>query len=83
VDSGIITPAVLEWAERVEPGARVADCTVQPLAGGAVARQVDRLTLHLAGGPVQYLPWTIGRRPTPAAEAALDQIAQALDQLPA
>jgi hypothetical protein len=50
VDSGIITPAVLEWAGRVKPGARVADCTVRPLTGGAVADRVEHVTLHLTGG---------------------------------
>jgi Phosphotransferase enzyme family len=50
VDSAIITPAVLEWAGRLKPGARVADCTVRPLPGGAVARRVDHVTLHLTGG---------------------------------
>lgn len=32
--------------------------------------------------PVQYLPWMAGHRPTPAVEAALDQIEQAMDQFP-
>jgi hypothetical protein len=45
-----MTPAVLEWARRIRPGARVIDCTVRPLAGGAVARQVEQVTLHLTGG---------------------------------
>jgi hypothetical protein len=48
--SSIITAAVLEWAERVAPGARVIGCEVRPLAGGAVARWVDQVTLHLSGG---------------------------------
>jgi hypothetical protein len=42
-------PAVLEWAERTAPGARVAGYAVRPLAGGAVARRVDQVTLHLTG----------------------------------
>jgi hypothetical protein len=45
-----ITPAVLEWAGRARPGARVAGCAVRPLAGGSVARRVERVTLQLAGG---------------------------------
>jgi hypothetical protein len=49
VTSEILTPAVMEWAGRAAPGARVARCLVRPLAGGAVARQVDQVTLHLTG----------------------------------
>jgi hypothetical protein len=45
-----IAPAVLEWAERITPGGRVASCTVRPLVGGSVARQVEQVTLHLTGG---------------------------------
>jgi hypothetical protein len=45
-----LAPAVTEWAERTAPGARVTGCTVRPLAGGSVARCVERLTLHLSGG---------------------------------
>jgi hypothetical protein len=33
--------------------------------------------------PVQYLPWTVGHRSTRDAEAALDQIEQALGHLSA
>jgi Phosphotransferase enzyme family len=50
VTAGLITPAVQEWAERAWPGAQVTGCTVRPLTGGAVSRQVDQVTLHLAGG---------------------------------
>jgi hypothetical protein len=39
---------MLEWAERAAPGARVARRAVRQLAGGAVARRVDQVTLHLA-----------------------------------
>jgi hypothetical protein len=49
VTSEILTPAVMEWAGRAAPGARVARCSVRPLTGGAVARQVDQVTLHLTG----------------------------------
>jgi hypothetical protein len=74
VDSGIITPAVLEWAERVKPGARVADCTVQTLAGGAVAKQVDHMTLHLADG---HGTLDLVRKEAPAHEIAGLRAAQA------
>jgi hypothetical protein len=46
----MIDPAVRERAARAAPGARVVGGTVRPLAGGAVARYVEQLTLHLAGG---------------------------------
>jgi len=49
VTGDILTPAVMEWAGRTAPGARVARCAVRPLAGGAVARRVDQVTLHLTG----------------------------------
>ncbi|MGH3203372.1 MAG: hypothetical protein ACRDOA_17825 [Streptosporangiaceae bacterium] len=35
---------MLEWVERVTPGARVASRTVRPLAGGNVARRVEQVT---------------------------------------
>ena len=86
--SGGITPAVVAWAERTTPGARVAGCTVRPLAGGNVARWVEQVTLQLTGGHgplelVQYLPWTAAHLPTRDVEAALDRIEQALGQMPA
>lgn len=46
----VVTAAVLQWVERTRPGARVARCSVRPLPGGAVARWVEQVTLHLAGG---------------------------------
>jgi hypothetical protein len=51
-------PAVLAWAERTAPGARVAGCAVRPLAGGAVARRIDQVTLHLTGHhePLELAP---------------------------
>ena len=62
-----ITPAVAEWAERVRPGARVAGCTVRPLAGGSVARWVEQLTLHLSGG---HAPLELVRKEAAALEIA-------------
>jgi hypothetical protein len=75
VDSGILTPAVLKWAAQVRPGARVADCTVRPLAGGAVARQVDQVTLHLTGG---HGTLDLVRKEVPAHEIAGLRAAQAV-----
>ena len=75
MDSGIITPAVLEWAAQVRPGARVADCTVRPLAGGAVAGQVDQVTLHLTGG---HGTLDVVRKEVPAWEIAGLRAAQAV-----
>ncbi|HEX3715704.1 MAG TPA: aminoglycoside phosphotransferase family protein [Trebonia sp.] len=72
--TGIITPAVLDWAGRVSPGARVAGCTVRALPGGAVARRVDQLTLHLAGGG----PLELVRKEVPAHEIAGLRAAQAV-----
>jgi hypothetical protein len=37
VISGIITPTVVEWAERARPGALVAGWVMRPLTGGTVA----------------------------------------------
>ena len=65
--SQILTPAVLEWAGRAAPGARVARCAVRPLAGGAVARRVDQVTLHLTG---DHDPLELVRKQTPAHEIA-------------
>jgi hypothetical protein len=62
-----VAPAVLEWAERAAPGARVTGCTVRPLAGGSVARWVERLTLHLSGG---HAPLELVRKEAPALEVA-------------
>lgn len=69
-----IPPAVAEWAERVAPGARVAGCTVRPLAGGSVARWVERLTLHLSGG---HAPLELVRKEAAALEIAGLSAAQA------
>ena len=73
--AGIITPAVLAWAGRLKPGASVADCTVRPLAGGAVARRVDQVTLHLTGshGALELV-----RKEAPAHEIAGLRAAQAV-----
>src|SRR5262245_43752379 len=51
----IITPTLLEWVERVKPGARVVSCTVHPLSGEAAARRVEQMTLHLVGNQVGQL----------------------------
>jgi hypothetical protein len=75
VTAGIISPAVLEWAERVKPGARVASCTVRPLSGGNVARHVEQVTLHLAGS---HDPLELVRKEAPAHEIAGLRAAQAL-----
>ena len=75
VDSGIITPAVLEWAGRLRPGARVANSTVRPLAGGAVADRVDQVTLHLTGG---HGTVDLVRKEVPAHEIAGLRAAQAV-----
>jgi Phosphotransferase enzyme family len=69
-----ITPAVAAWAERVRPGARVAGCTVRPLAGGSVARWVEQLTLHLSGG---HAPLELVRKEAAALEIAGLSAAQA------
>jgi hypothetical protein len=75
VTAAIITPAVLEWAERVRPGARVANCTVRPLSGGNVARYVEQVTLHLTGS---HDPLELVRKEAPAHEIAGLRAAQAL-----
>jgi hypothetical protein len=75
VDSGIITPAVLEWVGRVRPGARVASSTVRPLARGAVADRVDQVTLHLTGG---HGTVDLVRKEAPALEIAGLRAAQAV-----
>jgi Ser/Thr protein kinase RdoA (MazF antagonist) len=62
-----ITPAVTAWAGRTVPGARVAGCTVRPLAGGSVARWVEKLTLHLSGG---HAPLELVRKEAAALEIA-------------
>ncbi len=73
--AGSITPAVLEWVGRIKPGASVARSTVRPLAGGAVARRVDRVTLHLTGnhGALELV-----RKEAPAHEIAGLRAAQAV-----
>jgi fructosamine-3-kinase len=75
VTSDIVTPAVLAWVERTVPGARVAGCELRPLDGGAVARRVDQVTLHLAGrrDPVELV-----RKQAPAHEIAGLRAAQAV-----
>jgi hypothetical protein len=70
-----VTPAVLEWAEHNAPGARVTGCELRPLAGGAVARQVDRVTLRLDGGRD---PLELVRKQAPAHEIAGLRAAQAV-----
>ena len=75
MDSGLITPTVLEWAGRVRPGACVADCTVRPMAGGAVADRVDQVTLHLTGGLGTL---DLVRKEVPAHEIAGLRAAQAV-----
>jgi hypothetical protein len=70
-----ITPAVTAWAERTVPGARVAGCTVRPLAGGSVARWVEQLTLHLSGG---HGPLELVRKEAAALEIAGLGAAQAV-----
>ena len=72
---GIVTPAVLEWVGRVRPGAVVAQCTVRPLAGGAVARRVERVTLHLTDGGE---PLELVRKDAPGLEIAGLRAAQAI-----
>jgi hypothetical protein len=79
VDSGIITPAVLEWVGRVRPGARVASSTLRPLAGGAVADRVDQVTLHLTGGHGSV---DLVRKEAPALEIAGLRAAQAAARRP-
>lgn len=71
----IITPAVLEWAARIVPGARVTRCEVRPLAGGAVSRRVEQVTLHLTGG---HDPLELVRKDAPALEIAGLRAAQAI-----
>jgi Phosphotransferase enzyme family len=77
VTADVVTPAVLEWAGRITPGARVARCTVRPLSGGAVARRVEQVTLHLTGshGPLELV-----RKEAPAHEIAGLHAAQAIRQ---
>ena len=70
----ILTPAVMEWAGRAAPGARVARCSVRPLAGGAVADRVDQVTLHLTG---HHDPLELVRKQVPAHEIAGLRAAQA------
>jgi len=92
MNAGPVTPAVQQWAERGRPGAQVTGYTRHPLEGGAVARSVDQVTLHLTGG---YAPLELVRKEAPRprdrrparrsardTEAALDRIEQALADLP-
>ena len=55
------------------------ELTGQPLPTASIDLGYRWAALQI---PVQYLPWTIAHRPAHAAEAALDQIEQAVDQLP-
>jgi len=75
VTADILTPAVMEWAGRAAPGARVARCSVRPLAGGAVADRVDQVTLHLTG---HHDPLELVRKQVPAHEIAGLRAAQAV-----
>ncbi len=62
--------------ERTGPAARPDNgCTVRPLDGGAVARQVDQLTLHLTRGRA---PVELVRKQAPAHEIAGLRAAQAV-----
>jgi hypothetical protein len=54
--------------------------TGQPLPGAAIELGYRWAALLI---PVQYLPWMTEHRPTRDVETALDNIEQALDQLPA
>jgi thiamine kinase-like enzyme len=67
MNAGPITPAVQQWAERGRPGAQVTGYTRRPPEGGAVARSVDQVTLHLTGG---YAPLELVRKEVPAHEIA-------------
>ncbi len=69
-----VTPAVAAWAERTVPGARVTGAAASPLAGGSVARWVERMTLHLAGG---HGPLELVRKEAAAHEIAGLRAAQA------
>jgi hypothetical protein len=69
-----VDQAVLEWIERIRPGAQVASYTTRPLAGGAVARLVEHLTLHLTDSNE---PLELVRKDAPALEIAALRAAQA------
>jgi hypothetical protein len=75
VTSEIVTPAVQAWVERTVPGAHVVGTELRPLAGGAVARRVDQVTLHLAG---RHDPVKLVRKQAPAHEIAGLRTAQAV-----
>jgi aminoglycoside phosphotransferase (APT) family kinase protein len=68
-DSASVARYALTWQE----------LTGQPLPAAAIDLGYRWAALQI---PAQYLPWIIEHRPTRAAEAALDQIEQALDQMP-
>jgi Phosphotransferase enzyme family len=70
-----LTPRVRQWAARCRPGCRVDGCTTRPLGGGSVARRVERLRLHLAGGQP---PLDLVRKDAPGHEAAGLRAAQAV-----
>jgi phosphotransferase family enzyme len=69
-----VTPAVAAWVERTVAGARVTGAATSPLAGGSVARWVERMTLHLAGG---HGPVELVRKEAAAHEIAGLRAAQA------
>jgi hypothetical protein len=75
MNAGPVTPAVQKWAERGRPGAQVTGYTLRPLEGGAVARSVDQVTLHLTGG---YAPLELVRKQAFAHEIAGLRAAQPL-----
>jgi Ser/Thr protein kinase RdoA (MazF antagonist) len=85
--SSRVGPAALDLANLVAAGsadvARYAGTwqrvTGQPLPADAIELGYRWAALQI---PVQYLPWMAGHQPTPAVEAALDQIERALGQLP-
>ncbi len=69
---GIITPAVLDWAGRTAPGARVASCTVRALAGGNVARRDAQAVRPDATAIPELVAWATGWLITPLAPGAPD-----------
>jgi aminoglycoside phosphotransferase (APT) family kinase protein len=86
--SSRVGPAALDLANLVTAGspevARYAETwqqfTGQPVPAGVIELGYRWAALQI---PVQYLPWTIGHRPTGDVEATLDRIEQALEQLAA
>jgi hypothetical protein len=80
VTTDVMTSAVLAWVERNRPGARVADCTTRPMAGGTVAARIDQVTLHLADGGDRL---ELVRKQVPQHEIAGLRAAQAVRITPA